>query len=89
MKCDALLLRTDAAIQTNVKVAHANGKKVYVWTVNTVNGLSKFITSDVDGIITDEVELAQRTIDVLKERNDEARVLQKFITEWRESNRNR
>jgi glycerophosphoryl diester phosphodiesterase len=70
-------------------VAHANGKKVYVWTVNTVNGLSKFVTSDVDGIITDEVELAQGTIDVLKERNDEARVLQKFITEWRESNRNR
>jgi len=89
MKCDALLLRTDAAIQTNVKVAHANGKKVYVWTVNTVNGLTNFITSDVDGIITDEVELAQGTIDVLKERNDEARVLQKFITEWRESNRNR
>ena len=89
MKCDALLLRTDAASQTNVDVAHQNGKKVYVWTVNTVNGLSNFLTSDVDGIITDEVTLAKSTIDTLNERDDEARVLQWFINLWKKSNTNR
>ena len=89
MRCDALLLESSAAIQTNIKVAHANGKKVYVWTVNSVNGMTNFLTSNVDGIITDEVEMAQSTMKLLDERNDEARVLQRFLTEWKMSNSER
>jgi glycerophosphoryl diester phosphodiesterase len=86
MKCDALLLESSAAIQTNIRVAHANGKKVYVWTVNSVNGMMNFMTSNVDGIITDEVPLAQSTMKLLEDRNDEARVFQRFLTEWKMSN---
>jgi hypothetical protein len=59
---------------------------VYVWTVNSVNGMMNFMTSNVDGIITDEVPLAQSTMKLLEDRNDEARVFQRFLTEWKMSN---
>ena len=41
--------------------AHAAGKQIGVWTVNDSNGLSRFLDSEVDYIITDDIRLAKET----------------------------
>ena len=58
---------------------HAAGKEVNVWTVNTVNAMTHFMASDVDGIITDEVSQADFVRKLLLERSDEVRVLQRIL----------
>ena len=76
MNCDALLLEAETATQANVDKIHTAGKEVNVWTVNTLDGMTRFMTSDVDGIITDEVAQAELVRSILTERSDSARVLQ-------------
>lgn len=78
MKCDALLLETEAAVQTNINSAHTSGKRVYVWTVNSLNGITEFMNSDVDGIITDEIKLSYATREAMKKRSDETRVFERL-----------
>ena len=41
-----------------LKQAHKMGKKIYVWTINDSNLLAKYLSSNVDGIITDSVREA-------------------------------
>lgn len=41
---------------------HANGKKVYAWTVNNEGDIKDLLLLDVDGIITDEPEAAKNII---------------------------
>lgn len=41
-----------------LKQAHKMGKKIYVWTINESNLLAKYLSSNVDGIITDSVQEA-------------------------------
>lgn len=45
-----------------VDFAHTNGLKVNVWTVNDRNSMKKLIQMGVDGIITDDISLAHKTI---------------------------
>lgn len=46
----------DASIIEN---AHAYGKEIYVWTINSDNAIRKYLASGVDGIITDNPDLAR------------------------------
>ncbi len=50
-----------------IRRAHAAGKKVFVWTVNDSVSMSQMISIGVDGLITDEPELART---VLIQRQD-------------------
>jgi glycerophosphoryl diester phosphodiesterase len=50
-----------------IERAHQAGRKVFVWTVNDRISMSRMISLGVDGIITDEPELARQ---VLAERED-------------------
>ena len=45
-----------------VEFAHSNGLKVNVWTVNDSNIMKNLIQMGVDGIITDDISLAHKTI---------------------------
>jgi glycerophosphoryl diester phosphodiesterase len=45
-----------------VRRAHAAGKKVFVWTVNDGLSLSRWMSTGVDGVITDEPGLARNII---------------------------
>lgn len=45
-----------------VERAHRAGKKLFVWTVNDPVSLSKMVSMDVDGIITDEPEMARSVL---------------------------
>ncbi len=52
---------TNATISLVSRV-HNEGKELYVWTVNTKEGIMKMVELNVDNIITDDVELAQQCI---------------------------
>ena len=45
-----------------VEFAHTNGLKVNVWTVNDSDTMRNLIQLGVDGIITDDISLALKTI---------------------------
>lgn len=58
-----------------VKKVHNEGKELYVWTINTKENIKKMIDYNVDNIITDDVPLAQKTIQESKQSN----IINEFI----------
>lgn len=52
------------------KNAHKNGRKIFVWTINNENRITKYLQSPVDGIITDELDEFTHVSDSLKRRKD-------------------
>lgn len=63
---DFLAVNMSMATSGFIRRTHAAGKKVYVWTVNDAVSISRMISLGVDGIITDEPEMAR---DVVTERS--------------------
>lgn len=61
LNCDILLLEEESVSNARIAEAHAAGKQIGVWTVNDGNGLSRFLDSEVDYIITDDIRLAKET----------------------------
>jgi glycerophosphoryl diester phosphodiesterase len=55
--------------------AHRAGRQVFVWTVNDPVSMSRMISLDVDGIITDEPELARRVLSERAEMSTVQRLL--------------
>lgn len=55
---DAISLNKLFATQNIVNMAHANGKKIFVWTVNDSYEIDKYLTMGVDNIITDSPDTA-------------------------------
>lgn len=47
-----------------VKKAHASGREIWVWTVNSRHNLKEVLKFDVDGIITDYPVLAQSMVEI-------------------------
>jgi glycerophosphoryl diester phosphodiesterase len=45
-----------------VRRAHEVGKQVFVWTVNDPISMSRMMSLGVDGIITDEPEMARQVL---------------------------
>ena len=60
MNCDQLIMEEEMATETRVEQIHDAGKQAIVWTVNTEDSMRSFLDSQIDGIITDEIELAER-----------------------------
>ena len=52
------------------KNAHKNGRKIFVWTINNENRITKYLQSPVDGIITDELDEFTHISNSLKRRKD-------------------
>ncbi|MDO4754562.1 MAG: glycerophosphodiester phosphodiesterase family protein, partial [Bacillota bacterium] len=52
---DILIMEEREATDKNLDIIHDAGKKAVVWTVNKRDSISRFLRSDVDGIITDYV----------------------------------
>lgn len=59
---DAVSLNYLFVNQNTVSGAHRNGKKVFVWTVNSRDEMERMISIGVDNIITDRPDLAAETI---------------------------
>ena len=51
-----------------VNQAHSENKEVYTWTINGEEDLTKYLQTNVDGIITDDPALADQ---IKEEKKDE------------------
>ena len=62
LNCDLLIMEEEMGSEERVQRIHASGKQAIVWTVNTAESMNVFLDrsrSNVDAIITDEIELAE------------------------------
>ena len=82
LNCDLLIMEEHMATADRIDQIHGNGKKAYVWTVNTREGLHHFLNSDADGVITDQIELAMEVQAELDARTDYDIIIDKFDELW-------
>ncbi len=72
---DFLAVEKAMASSGFIRRVHRAGKKVFVWTINDPVTMSRMMSLGVDGIITDEPELARRVLQQRKEMNIAERLL--------------
>ncbi|MBR0213515.1 MAG: hypothetical protein IJL95_02185, partial [Solobacterium sp.] len=82
LNCDYLIMEEEIATENRISQIHEAGKEAIVWTVNTETGLYKFLDSDIDGIITDEIPLANNVRQQLDDRTDLAFLADRFGDFW-------
>ncbi len=59
LNCDLIIMEEELATDARIMRIRDAGKMPVVWTVNTELGMRKFLDSPIDGIITDEILLAE------------------------------
>lgn len=64
---DFLTMEYSTINRNFIDSAHQDGKKVYVWTVNDSDGISRMIFYGVDGIITDQMTILNENIKAMDE----------------------
>lgn len=70
LNCDLLIMEEETATNNRVNQVHEAEKQAIVWTVNREDSLFNFLDSNVDAVITDEIDLAQLVQDLLDDRTD-------------------
>lgn len=79
MEVDAIGLEEELATTKRIDDLHDAGKKVDVWTANSFGSIIRFMVSNVDGIITDSVQLAMSIKDGKSNSPDFIRLLRIFF----------
>ena len=79
LNCDYLGLEEESATEDMIERMHEQGKGVLVWTPNEEDAQKKFLLSEADAIITDNVYQAQELRKQLGERSDIARIADRFF----------
>ena len=64
---DFLTMEYSTINRNFIDSAHQDGKKVYVWTVNDSDGISRMMFYGVDGIITDQMIILNENIKAMDE----------------------
>lgn len=67
-KADFLTMEYSTINHNFITSAEEDGKKVFVWTPNSSEDMSRMIFYEVDGIITDQMETLNKTIRDAKEK---------------------
>ena len=80
--CDGLGLEAACATDANIARIHDAGLRVDVWTCNTTSSILQYLLSDADGVITDEVALAEALSAIFPQRRDLTRILNAFLPEF-------
>ncbi len=70
LNCDLIILEEEIATLENIFFIHRAGKQAIAWTVNTGEGMYKYLDSIVDIVITDEILLAEEVQSLLDDRTD-------------------
>ena len=71
LNCDMIIMEEEmASVVATVRRIHDAGKKVGVWTVNTERAMKRFLDSEADLVITDDILLAGKVQKELDERTD-------------------
>ena len=76
---DGFVVETECLSSDEIKRIHDAGKKVTVWTVNSTSDLNRWLLTDVDYIVTDEVLTAKMLKKYIYNGEDEERILQRFF----------
>ena len=79
LNCDLLIMEEEAATDTRIYQIHDAGKWAIAWTVNDEESMRHFLDSDVDAVITDEIELAEQVQAQLDERTTYEIIRDTFI----------
>ena len=82
MEVDAVGLEEELATSQRIDSLHKAGKKVDVWTANSFGSIIRFMVLDVDGIITDSVQLALNIRDGKSDLPDFTRLLRIFFPQF-------
>ncbi len=77
---DFFSVRQDSVTEAMVRGLHDSGKRLYVWTVNDDAGMERFAQMHVDGIITDNVDLARRIVDAPETNDKLLAAFERFFT---------
>lgn len=78
LNCGYLALEEECATATAINAVHDQGKNALVWTVNDEWSQRRFLCSEADAIITDNVTQAIELREGLEERSDAERVVDRF-----------
>ena len=71
LNCDMIIMEEEmASVASTVRKIHDAGKKAGVWTVNTERAMRKFLDSEADMVITDDILMANEVQKELDERAD-------------------
>lgn len=76
---DYLILEEGTATKNNIQSIQMADKKVVVWTVNTEDSIRKFAASDVDAIITDEIEMVKDELIYRNSLSQRDKMLEMFL----------
>ena len=82
LNCDGLGIEAASATATNIRRIHRAGKRVDVWTCNTIGAIAQVVLSEADGIITDEIDRTDRMNDAFERRDTFARILNRILPEF-------
>jgi glycerophosphoryl diester phosphodiesterase len=75
VEADFLAVNSRTATRDLIDRAHARGKPVYVWTIDSPVLMSFYLGRGVDGIITNRPDLARQAIEQLREMSPAERLL--------------
>lgn len=62
LACDYVMVHRRLVSGDLIENIHASERKIYVWTVNSVDEMKQLTHAGVDGIISDDPELLSRTL---------------------------
>ena len=82
LNCDGLGIEAASATAMNIRRIHRAGKRVDVWTCNTIGAIAQVVLSEADGIITDEIDRTERMTDAFQRRDTLARILNRILPEF-------
>ncbi len=80
LNCDYIALEELAATSDAIEAIHLQGKKALVWTVNEESSQYRFLGSEADAIITDNVSQARDVRERLSSRSDLERIVGTVIS---------
>ncbi|MEP2031513.1 MAG: glycerophosphodiester phosphodiesterase [Paracoccaceae bacterium] len=75
LNADFVAVSGASVSQSLIDNVHAQGKDIYVWTINDPLDMSKMMSRGVDGIITDEPALARHVLEIRAELSTAERFL--------------
>ena len=79
LNCDYLGLEEETATVQTISAVHGQNKKLLVWTPNEEDSQKRFLCSNADGIITDNVVQANEIREELMNRTDLQRIVDRIM----------
>lgn len=77
---DYMIIEEQSVNQEIIDYFHQKNKKVVVWTINSEDSIKKFLASDVDALISDNLTELQQQIKQYHQRDDIQIILDSLLT---------